>query len=111
MIRIEVVHGAKQFDYDYDGDEPLLAGRVGSVDLPIPHSDVSRRHFEIVPDGDGGFLVRDLGSKNGISLEGQPITESALKPGQALQIGAEVTVQFGRVAAKVAATPAPKPVS
>jgi pSer/pThr/pTyr-binding forkhead associated (FHA) protein len=68
-------------------------GRSRNNDVQIAHPSVSSVHCEIV-DTDGALRVRDLGSTNGISLDGQPVQESPLQPGQILRMG-EVEIRFG----------------
>jgi pSer/pThr/pTyr-binding forkhead associated (FHA) protein len=62
-------------------------GRGDQCDLVIPHDDVSREHatFE---RGLEGILVRDLGSKNGVEVEGH-IIEGArcLRDGEVVCVG------------------------
>ncbi len=48
-------------------DKPYVIGRGRNVDLTIDDVDSSRRHVEVVRRGDGIF-ARDLGSKNGSTL-------------------------------------------
>src|SRR5437764_588991 len=42
----------------------LVLGRTGVVDVAIPHDSISRRHARI-SRASQGFLIEDLGSKNG----------------------------------------------
>ncbi|MGG4392707.1 DUF6382 domain-containing protein [Paenibacillus thiaminolyticus] len=41
---------------------------------------VSKHHCELVQDGDGAVAIRDLGSRNGTELEGEPIIPYKLYP-------------------------------
>lgn len=61
-------------------------GRRQDCDLCIPLSVVSRRHCEIYSEF-GRVTVRDLKSRNGIHLNGEPIQESLVKAGDILDIG------------------------
>ena len=63
----------------------MLVGR--STDCEISHADprLSRRHAEISVTADG-VLVRDLQSRNGIRVNGQPVHEAVLQPGDTVQI-------------------------
>lgn len=61
-------------------------GRRQDCDLCIPLSVVSRRHCEIYSEF-GKVTVRDLKSKNGIHLNGEPVEESQVKAGDVLDIG------------------------
>jgi transcriptional regulator with PAS, ATPase and Fis domain len=68
------------------GDSPLVLGRDEGADLQLPFSDVSRRHAEISKDGPI-FVVRDLGSRNGVHLNGEPCLEGPLSVGDLLRVG------------------------
>jgi pSer/pThr/pTyr-binding forkhead associated (FHA) protein len=73
------------------GERSLLIGRSRGCDLQIPHRDSSRRHAEIYQTGDG-FILRDLGSTNGTYVNGRPVQEHRLEPGDRIQIaGSEIT--------------------
>ncbi len=95
MIRLMVEAGEDVFAYDYEGAAELRIGRLNSNDLPIGHADVSRVHCAIVPV-DGAFLVRDLGSRNGVAVNGLKVgAEALLVRGDAIALGPAVTVRFG----------------
>jgi pSer/pThr/pTyr-binding forkhead associated (FHA) protein len=63
----------------------MLVGR--STDCEISHADprLSRRHAEISVTADG-VVVRDLQSRNGIRVNGRPVQEAVLQPGDAVQV-------------------------
>lgn len=61
-------------------------GRVDDNTFPIIDPSVSSHHCEILLQGQD-VKVRDLGSTNGTFIEGEKITEAALKPGQILRLG------------------------
>jgi pSer/pThr/pTyr-binding forkhead associated (FHA) protein len=67
-------------------------GRSRNNDVQISHLSVSSVHCEII-DTDGALMVRDLGSTNGTSLDGQPAQGSPFQPGQVLRLG-EVEVRI-----------------
>lgn len=52
---------------------PLLIGRDALCDLALRAGGISRRHTEI-SRGEGGFLMRDAGSRNGTLIGGLPVT-------------------------------------
>jgi hypothetical protein len=61
-------------------------GRRADCDFPISHPSVSGNHCELVLSGDG-MLLRDCGSTNGTFVNGQPVTEAWLVPGQNVRLG------------------------
>jgi NHLM bacteriocin system ABC transporter ATP-binding protein len=70
-------------------DTPLRIGRSDECDLSLPSQTISRRHAELVPDGDG-WTLRDLGSSNGVWLGERRITEHRLGDGDEFRIGGTV---------------------
>ncbi|MBI2925613.1 MAG: FHA domain-containing protein [Verrucomicrobia bacterium] len=79
-------------------------GRRDSNDVQIDHASVSGAHCEIFVQG-GAVHVRDLNSTNGTFIDGARIIESALQPGQTLQLG-EVRMLYAALhMAQAAAAP------
>ncbi len=60
-------------------------GRDADNTIPLPHTSVSRRHAEICCGADG-VSVRDLGSRNGVLVNGVPRQSAVLQPGDQLAI-------------------------
>ncbi|HXG10855.1 MAG TPA: FHA domain-containing protein [Gemmataceae bacterium] len=68
-------------------DKPImLLGRHPECDIQIDSRKVSRRHCCIAMVSDY-LVVRDLGSTNGIRINGQRVTEGRLRTGDELTIG------------------------
>jgi pSer/pThr/pTyr-binding forkhead associated (FHA) protein len=88
--RVRVIDGPDQ-GKSMSLDEPARAyviGRGQEVDLVVEDADASRRHVQVVRRADQ-VTVRDLGSKNGAELGGQPL-EDRDRPwrlGETLRIG------------------------
>jgi len=61
-------------------------GRDPGCDLVIQSAKASRRHCRIERVGEG-WLVRDLDSRNGITVNGLRVTEQPLAIGDTLQVG------------------------
>ena len=61
-------------------------GRARDNDLVIDHPSVSLHHCELVLGLDS-LVVRDCASTNGTFVDGQPVRESQLHPGQVLGFG------------------------
>lgn len=71
----------------------LTLGREEGNDLVVPAEAVSRRHAVLERRGDG-FLIRDLGSTNGLSVDGRLVEERLLAPGDKVGIGRTVTLTY-----------------
>ena len=67
-------------------DGQNIAGRDPTNEIHLPSRRVSRKHCTFAVQN-GQVLVRDLGSSNGVIVEGQRITEAPLISGQRIQIG------------------------
>lgn len=76
------------------GDQSALIGSAGAVigrsrdcDVLIDDPNVSRRHAELAPS-EGGWVVRDLGSTNGVKVNGARVRgEQPLMPGDTIELG------------------------
>jgi len=72
-------------------------GRSAESNVQIPAeqgASVSRNHAEIAIEG-GGVVIRDVGSRNGTSLNGVPVADAmGLKNGDRITLG-ETTILFG----------------
>jgi pSer/pThr/pTyr-binding forkhead associated (FHA) protein len=68
-------------------DKPiLLIGRHGECDIQLNSRKVSRRHCCIAQVNDY-LVVRDLGSTNGVRINGLRVAEGKLKAGDELTLG------------------------
>src|SRR5256885_8617659 len=68
-------------------DKPiLLFGRHEECDVQLNSKKVSRRHCCLAQVNDY-LVIRDLGSTNGVRINGQRVVEGKLVPGDELQIG------------------------
>jgi len=63
-----------------------VIGRGSDADITIPDAGTSRRHVEILWDGERA-MVRDMNSTNGTRLDGEKVTEAALAPDSVVTIG------------------------
>jgi hypothetical protein len=75
---------------------PVTLGRSKDCDIRLADPNVSRRHAEIRPDGDSWTVV-DLGSTNGIEVDGRRVKELALTDGARFTLGT-TEISFSRAA-------------
>lgn len=62
-------------------------GRGDTNDIVLTDSDCSRNHAELQRQGPG-YVVRDLGSRNGVYVNGQPVSQTRpLREGDTIQVG------------------------
>jgi two-component system cell cycle response regulator len=64
-----------------------LIGRSVDCHIRIDEVGVSRRHALIVQESDTEYLLQDLGSRNGTSVRGKPVTRSRLTDGDRIGFG------------------------
>ena len=74
---------------------PGVVGRDATCQVCIDHPSISRQHCQFSLNGEGTLVVKDLESMNGIYVDDTRVKQSALMPGQVLQIGAlQLHVEF-----------------
>ncbi|MBI2895559.1 MAG: sigma 54-dependent Fis family transcriptional regulator [Deltaproteobacteria bacterium] len=78
--------------------ERASVGTTEGTTLRLSDTSVSRLHFEVVAH-DQGFLVRDLGSTNGTTVEGLRVTEAFLPPTARIEAG-QTLVRFEALSAE-----------
>ena len=79
---------------------PLVIGRTPEVDVYLTDKFASRKHAEIRP-ADDGFVLRDLGSRHGLFVNGIQVRERTLTEGDVIRIGrAEMVFKDGRSPAR-----------
>jgi FOG: FHA domain len=79
-----------------EGDEPVrefllkpgasVIGRLAQSDIQLPSPDVSRRHAQVTLGPDGCF-VSDLGSENGVAVNGHRVERHRLEDGDVIVLG------------------------
>jgi ABC transport system ATP-binding/permease protein len=67
-------------------DRDARLGRSEEVDCPINHRSVSREHAQIKRDAEG-YIIEDLGSANGVTVNGRSTKEKALRSGDIIELG------------------------
>lgn len=91
---------------------PTAIGRAPECDISVQGDEISRRHALVKPTPDG-LSVEDLGSSNGTYVNGKPVRQAFLAPGDELKLdtvrfivvapGMEMTQQTARLAKAEAA--------
>jgi hypothetical protein len=67
----------------------VVVGRSRECDVVLDDPNVSRRHAELRAE-DGQWVVADLGSTNGVLVNGRPVQRAALEPGDEIAFGRSV---------------------
>jgi hypothetical protein len=64
----------------------VLIGRSRDADIQLDDPNTSRRHAEVRRHGDS-WVIADLGSTNGIKVNGSRVSEAELRPGDEVTLG------------------------
>jgi hypothetical protein len=78
--------------YVLDGPQATI-GRSKSVECVLPDPNVSRRHAELRRSDSGDWQIADLGSTNGVKVNGRRVSSTRLSPGDQVTVGT-TTFQF-----------------
>ena len=70
----------------FNFDRAILIGRHIANGLPLPDREISRRHAQIFPRDDD-VVIADLGSRNGVYVNGRKYQERELRPGDEITMG------------------------
>jgi diguanylate cyclase (GGDEF)-like protein len=84
--------------FTLDRDETSI-GRGRDAHVMLDDLGVSRRHARIVRTEGRRYFLEDLGSANGVFVDGRPIERVELRDGDRVQIGAAFILRFGLIAA------------
>jgi pSer/pThr/pTyr-binding forkhead associated (FHA) protein/tetratricopeptide (TPR) repeat protein len=79
-------------EFSVGTDNVMRLGRSDELEVTIDHRSVSREHAEITASQEG-FRIVDLGSINGITINGSKVKEKALQSGDIIGLG-EVFFRF-----------------
>ena len=83
---LEVVSGSANKSLLTLGEEKVTLGRVGFNDLILNDKKVSRSHAAIYFEK-GHYVVEDLNSTNGVTVDGNPVKKIVLKSGNRIGLG------------------------
>lgn len=70
------------------GSTSLTIGRLPECDVVLTDANCSRRHVEVRPTNDGGYVLVDLGSTNGTKVNGIGVHSHRLEDGDDITVGA-----------------------
>lgn len=88
----------KENDEEYEfllGEGVYVVGRHPTCDLVLRSEKISRRHMSCSV-GTSEIKVQDLGSRNGIYLDGSRVKSALVRPGQCLRVGDVELILKGR---------------
>lgn len=91
MSRYELVlrvEGGEPHAYPLNGEQ-LIIGRSNKADIIVDGDTVSRYHARVWVEG-GDLAVEDLGSRNGVKINGQRVHHGLLRDGDRLSVGKNV---------------------
>ena len=94
---------AKLFLQHPEGDQLLtelvptqsyLIGRAEDCSICIPADAISSRHAQLSPVDDGGWVIEDLDSSNGTTVNGESVGQAILHSGCQIILGGQVVLLF-----------------
>jgi transcriptional regulator with AAA-type ATPase domain len=89
----------------WEGDDELTIGREEACRVRLAGNDISRRHAALARSGpERALAIRDLGSRNGIRVNGRAVASAPLGAGDVVRLGGWIGVvtalpgPFGEIA-------------
>jgi hypothetical protein len=89
MVETRAIVALDDRRYVLDGPTATL-GRSKDVECVLDDPNVSRRHAELRRSGNGDWQIVDLGSTNGIKVNGRRVSSARLSPGDEVILGTKV---------------------
>jgi hypothetical protein len=86
MVTTRAVVSLDDRRYVLDGPKATI-GRSKEVECVLRDPNVSRRHAELRQAASGDWTIVDLGSTNGIKVNGRRVASSRLSPGDQVTVG------------------------
>lgn len=80
-------------------DVPLTIGRTEDNDVYIDHPTISGRHARVESTAEG-FVLTDLGSRNGSFVNGKQVARAILRPNDWISLGSHVLIFKDTVAGR-----------
>lgn len=103
MASLHVTVGGKE-EITHELARAIVVGRIAECDLMVDDREISRKHCRVDPTPEG-WMITDLGSKNGIIVGGARVERHLLASGDIVRVGS-ATLTF--TADQPAARPAPQ---
>ncbi len=85
-LKMEIIIGAQQGSSFTIGSEGATIGRAATNTIVLADSMVSSKHASVYT-ANGLFMIEDLGSLNGIYINGQRVTRCQIESGATFKIG------------------------
>ncbi|XXF75964.1 FHA domain-containing protein [Myxococcaceae bacterium GXIMD 01537] len=85
-VTLEIVEGPDKGKRKRFKGVRMVLGRAQGIDVELSDQSVSRRHVELVM-GEGGVVLRDLGSGNGTRVNDERVEERLLEHGDVIALG------------------------
>lgn len=86
LVSTRAVISLEDRRYVLDGPRATI-GRSKSAECVLPDPNVSRRHAELRRSDEGDWQIADLGSTNGIKVNGRRVASTRLHPGDQVTLG------------------------
>ena len=90
LIVLEGPQAGQKFKIDGD----VVLGRAIDSTIVLEDPEVSRSHVRITRSDVGAYVIEDLGSRNGTTINGVPLQKQFLSFGDKIQIGPRVLILF-----------------
>lgn len=84
--------GEPEREVALEGSE-FRIGRADECEIVVRESDISREHA-VLRAGRGGFVIEDLGSRNGLFVNGERVSRRDLAPGDTVRLGRAVEIEL-----------------
>jgi hypothetical protein len=87
LLRLRVRGPTFEFEREYTYSKDVIKiGRVSSADLQLQHPNISRMHSVIERAG-ATYNIVDMGSTEGMSVNGTKVNKAAIQSGDVIEIG------------------------
>jgi two-component system, NtrC family, response regulator HydG len=108
-LRVAVVEGpdtGQLFELDPEAPSRLLVGTSPACFIRLSDPTVSRRHAAFEPTAKGAYRLNDLGSTNGVVVDGVRVGEAFVRGGELVRFGSSA-VRLERAVATADGPPLP----